>query len=87
MKMLAAHLFKRHLWSTVPVAYPAFSTRCIVCRDRGVEVAFIGCGHAVVCADCGRMCLFGSHSSKGTCPLCRRPIEMLSDDKLGRKDA
>jgi hypothetical protein len=85
--MLAAHLFKRHLWSTVPPAYPAFSTQCIVCQDRDVEVAFIGCGHAVTCGDCGRMCLYGRHNSAGLCPLCRTPIEMLSDDKLGRKDA
>ena len=85
--MLAAHLFKRHLWSSVPPAYPAFSVQCIVCQDRNVEVAFIGCGHAVVCGDCGRMCLYGRHNSSGLCPLCRTPIEMLSDDKLGRKDA
>lgn len=85
--MLAAHLFKRHLWSTVPPSYPAFSAQCIVCQDRDVEVAFIGCGHAVACGDCGRMCLYGRHNSAGLCPLCRTPIESLSDDKLGRKDA
>ena len=84
--MLAAHLFKRHLWSTVPPAYPAFSAQCIVCQDRDVEVAFIGCGHAITCGDCGRMCLYGRHNSSGLCPLCRTPIEMLSDDRLGRKD-
>ena len=85
-QFLAAHLFKRHLWSQTPSAYPNFSQKCIVCQERDVEVAFIGCGHAVTCGDCGRMCLYGNHSSSGLCPLCRCPIEVLSDDSLSRKD-
>ena len=85
-QFLAAHLFKRHLWSQTPSAYPNFSQRCVVCHDREVEVAFIGCGHAVTCGDCGRMCLYGNHNSTGLCPMCRRPIEVLTDDTLSRKD-
>ena len=83
---LAAHLFKRHLWSLTPSAYPNFSQRCVVCREREVEVAFIGCGHAVTCGDCGRMCLYGNHTSTGLCPMCRCPIEVLTDDTLSRKN-
>ena len=83
-KFLSVHLFKRYLWSVE--SYPNFSQRCVVCQDREVEVAFIGCGHAVTCGDCGRMCLYGNHSSSGLCPLCRAPIEVLTDDTLSRKD-
>jgi hypothetical protein len=48
----------------VPPIYPNFSQKCVVCHEREVEVAFIGCGHAVTCGDCGRMCLYGTHNSE-----------------------
>jgi hypothetical protein len=51
---LAAHLFKRHLWSQTPPVYPNFSQRCVVCQDREVEVAFIGCRCLLAC--CGVCC-------------------------------
>ena len=43
--------------------------KCVVCLTRGVECAFVPCGHLVACAVC-------SANVRDVCPICRAPIAM-----------
>merc|ERR1711879_369787 len=48
--------------------------QCVICSDRRREMAFLPCGHVVVCRPCA------SHFSRMTnpqCPNCRGQIEQI----------
>ena len=48
---------------------------CIICMDAPRSgVAFLPCGHAVVCPDCSRLVM----ASNALCPMCREPIQQIS---------
>ena len=44
------------------------SVVCIICCDRGIDSAFVPCGHAVACMACG------SKFSDAECPICKQSV-------------
>lgn len=44
---------------------------CILCYSQKADVAFVDCGHMIVCSDCGKKL------DKKKCPICRRKILKL----------
>ncbi len=47
---------------------------CIICMDAPRSVAFLPCGHAVVCTGCSKLVM----ASGSLCPMCRERILHLS---------
>lgn len=82
LKLFVAHLVKRYL---VKIGkYPPFDVQCIICQEKKVSVAFLGCKHAVACGKCARNCFYSDSAWGGTCPLCRVPISSMTDESLAR---
>lgn len=61
-------------WKSEP-ARPGIDPRCVVCMDSRASVAFVDCGHQIVCDEC--VCIYWSHHSgnKRQCLVCRKPIQ------------
>ena len=82
LKLFVAHLVKRYL---VKIGkYPPFDVQCIICQEKKVSVAFLGCKHAVACGKCARHCFYSDSAWGGKCPLCRVPISSMTDESLAR---
>ncbi|KAJ1627212.1 hypothetical protein T492DRAFT_1026893 [Pavlovales sp. CCMP2436] len=53
---------------------PTVGSVCILCCDRDVNCAFVGCGHMCYCMHCAH--LARARGEEG-CPLCRAPVRDL----------
>lgn len=47
---------------------------CIICMDAPRIIAFLPCGHAVVCTGCSKLVM----ASGALCPMCRKHIATCS---------
>ena len=56
----------------------SYERKCIECCSKPPDSFFSPCGHKCLCYDCARNVKDGKCGSKGLCPLCKEPVQLVS---------